>query len=351
MTSHDADIEAADWFAKRKTARDREEMEPAFQAWLQRSTGNREAYDRVDHAWGVLETMHTLGLLCPRTDELGPATGLWPTDASKSVRPDLHSRYTALGIALIVVAVLVSIAVLALPSHRPAQSGSVSRRAPDWVTYETGAYDSVMPVALPGNSVLKLDSDTKIKVRQSTTQWEVILEHGDVEFTIAPAENRPFEVTAGKTTVRVLNTVFSMQRGDDDDVRTIVSHGSVKIVSPSYAATELAAGEAAHVCGQKMEMEKPLAAADDERLAWLRDKLVFGRGEPLAKIVRQFNRYNRERLEIVDPTIEEQMIGGIFDKHDPETFAFVLSRLHIHYAISESTLFHSKVILLSAERP
>ena len=165
MTSRDADIEAADRFARRKSAQDCEMLEPDFQAWLKHSERNREAYDRVDYAWGVLEKMHALGLFNSGADKPKPAAGFRPIDPSKSVRPTLQSRYTAPGIVLIVAAVLVSIAALAISSYRPAQSELSAPRTPVWVTYETGSYDSVMPVALPGNSALKLNSDTKVRVK------------------------------------------------------------------------------------------------------------------------------------------------------------------------------------------
>jgi transmembrane sensor len=339
MTTPDPDIEAADWFAKRRDAGNRETLEPAFQAWRRSSERNREAYRRVEQAWGLLHEVESLGLLEALTGELRPA-------ASRRSR---KSPPPAVSAVLMVFALLA--AVVALFGHHFTQDERVSSSAPFWVTYETSQYDSIMSVVLPDKSTLKLNSDTELKVRQSTARREIVLERGEVEFTIAPEASRPFEVTAGKATVRVLGTVFAMQRCDNGDVETVVSRGRVVLVPPSYAARELASGQAAQVSGEQVAMEKPLAAADDERLAWLRDKLVFGAGEPLWKIVRKFNRYNREQLKIVDPSIENLMIGGIFDKHDPETFAFGLSQLHVRYVISKSEALHSNVILLSRERP
>ena len=103
--------------------------------------------------------------------------------------------------------------------------------------------------------------------------------------------------------------------------------------------------------GDRVKNEEPLGTADDEQLAWLQDKWVFSPAEPLWKIVRKFNRYNRQQLKIIDPSMADVMIGGVFDKHDPESFAFGLSQLHIQYVVSESQLSHSRVFLLSRQRP
>ena len=348
MATHSPDIEAADWFAKRRDARNRERLEPAFQAWLRSSERNREAYRRVEQAWVLIHEVKNLGLLEALSGEHGPVAPRRSMGVAESVHPVLRSPHPAASATLIVIAMLAGAGIL---GHRVARDQSVPATVPYWVTYETGQYDSIMSVALPDKSTLKLNSDTEVKVRQSTARREIILERGEVEFTIAAEASRPFEVTAGKATVRVLGTVFSMQRCDNGDVETVVSRGRVVLVPPSYAARELASGQAAQISGERVAMEKPLVAADDERLAWLRDKLVFGAGEPLWKIVRKFNRYNRQQLKIVDPSIENLMIGGIFDKHDPETFAFGLSQLHVQYVISRSEALHSNVILLSRERP
>lgn len=348
MTTHDPDIEAADWFAKRRDDRNREALEPAFQAWLRSSERNREAYLRVEQTWGLLHEVKSMRLFKALAGELGPVAARRPTEVVESVRPVSKSPHPAASATLIVIAMLAGAAIL---GHRLARDQSVPASVPGWVTYETSRYDSIMSVALPDKSTLKLNSDTQVEVRQSTARREIILERGDVEFTIAPEAARPFEVMAGKATVRVLGTVFSMQRCDNGDVETVVSRGRVVFVPPSYVARELASGQAAHVSGEQVAMEKPLVATDDERLAWLRDKLVFGAGEPLWKIVRKFNHYNRQQLKIVDPSIENLMIGGIFDKHDPETFAFGLSQLHVRYVISKSDVLHENVILLSRETP
>jgi transmembrane sensor len=42
--------------------------------------------------------------------------------------------------------------------------------------------------------------------------------------------------------------------------------------------------------------------------------------------VREFNRYNRRRLVIVDPAIAQMKVGGSFEAQDPESFAATLEK-------------------------
>jgi ferric-dicitrate binding protein FerR (iron transport regulator) len=257
-TTHDPDTEAADWFATRKLAKDREIFDPAFQAWLHDSEHNREAYRRVEHAWGVIQQMKSLGLFEPVADGLGPSAAPSATNQAESVQPAPQAPPTARGRTLTKAAALASLVILSILAlvRGLTHDKAVSPLPPLWVTYETGRYDSIASVIV----------------------------------------------------------------------------------------------QAAQI-GDRVKIEEPLATADDEQVAWLQDKWVFSPAEPLWKIVRKFNRYNSQQLKIIDPRIADVMLGGIVDKHDPESFEFGLSQLHIQYVVSESQRSHSRVFLLSRQRP
>ena len=66
-------------------------------------------------------------------------------------------------------------------------------------------------------------------------------------------------------------------------------------------------------------------AALSESLAWQR-RLVDFADEPLHEIVRQFNLHNRLQLELADPALGVQRIGGTFARGEVEAFVRLLER-------------------------
>ena len=63
-----------------------------------------------------------------------------------------------------------------------------------------------------------------------------------------------------------------------------------------------------------------VAKTDVEAIsAWTVRKLVFDEDD-LEAIVHEFNRYNRQRLVVVSPSLETERFSGIFAADDPESF-------------------------------
>jgi transmembrane sensor len=344
---------AADWFARRSDGQLSESSEAEFRSWWNRSERNREAYRRVEHTWKRMQLMRARGYLKSYS-----AAADWPAD-SAGVRgklpPDFVEsacnfsqpartewvRKPALAAAFAAIAVGLYFAGHLIP-HDFTSIGTEP-----WVRYETGPYDSVRSIVLPDKSTLRLNSDTRIEVRVGSALREVILKRGDVEFTVAPEAARPFEVRADTTTVRVLGTVFSMLKKDFDNVETLVNSGKVLVVATTSAPQKLGAGQVARVTGGHLHMERPLDSVGDQRLAWTSDKLFFGAGVPLWRAVQEFNSHNYIQLRIDDPRIAYINVGGLFDKHDPEGFAFGLDPSRIRYSVVTSNATHEKLVRLS----
>jgi transmembrane sensor len=77
-------------------------------------------------------------------------------------------------------------------------------------------------------------------------------------------------------------------------------------------------------------------AVDSEReLAWARGQLVFEK-TTVAAVVEEFNRYNQMQLRVADAALAGQLVSGVFDSSDPESFiAFLRSTANIRVARSE----------------
>jgi transmembrane sensor len=69
---------------------------------------------------------------------------------------------------------------------------------------------------------------------------------------------------------------------------------------------------------------EPVREVDSHRaLAWAEGRLIFQNDE-LAKVIAEFNRYNRVQLTVVDPALAAKPVSGVFNASDPEAFVAFL---------------------------
>ena len=142
---------------------------------------------------------------------------------------------------------------------------------------------------------------------------------------MAHIADRPFVVHAGSRTVTVLGTKFSVRR-DGERVSVAVVEGRVRVDDASaqtVPAAIITAGDVAIARGPATL----LAARSPERvengLAWRSGMLTFDQST-LGEAAAEFNRYNRKRIEVVDPGAAEIRIGGTFQASNVDAFVRLL---------------------------
>jgi transmembrane sensor len=251
-----------------------------FAQWIMRAPERVEAYLRVARVHAALSRTD---LRWPKT----PAAKLIQ-DALTSVqdptplpvrrirpekeRPRLFSAPIGLGVALsLLLAIGVGWHVLSGPEQFQTQLGEQ------------------LTVRLGEGSRVTLNTDSKIAVRLQADRRIVDLLQGEALFEVAHDATRPFDVHVGKTLLRDLGTRFDVDRRQ---------HG--------------------------------VSAA--EATAWTRRSVVFRR-RPMHEVAAEFNRYNREHIEIRSPALQAQEITGTFRSDDPKSFlAYIADIPGVHIA-------------------
>jgi transmembrane sensor len=217
-------------------------------------------------------------------------------------------------------------------------------------------------VALADGSVLQVDPETLLRINFDEHTRRVALERGRALFRVAKNPDRPFLVEADGTTVRAVGTAFGVDRQRDGVVVT-VAEGKVAVFATTFDDSEGSrqttnAGEAAGAAeaegsastqlippssvprartraqllltaDQQVRMgssgtAEPVHKVDSYReLAWAKGRLVFD-NESLAAAVKEFNRYNRVQLHVIDEALAKRLVSAVFDASDPESFiAFI----------------------------
>jgi transmembrane sensor len=332
MPANDTESDAAHWLI-RLEADPSPQTRADFEAWLGADARHQAAYIRMERTWSHADIVKRLRPLDGAVDEevidnfgerseaqvrLEDTPGRSDNEDSRRGR----TGWLALAASLAIVSLGATVWMLV------ARSG--------WQVYHT-EFGGFQRVVLADGSTAMLNTDSRIRVRMSSGRREVVLEQGEVLFTVAHDIRRPFDVTAADTVVRAVGTAFSVRLRDHKQVDVLVTEGRVAIdptddplnnplperVALPTAAT-LSAGESVSVKEhRRVKLQK---VADDDltrKLAWTQGRIWFDQ-VTLQEAVAEFNRYNRRQLVIEDPNIAGMHIGGTFDATDLDSFVAAL---------------------------
>jgi transmembrane sensor len=312
---------AAAWLARRDrgfTADD----EAEFALWRFSDPRHAAAVARLEAAWGALDALR----------DYRPEARAHPDpDLLTGPRPGKVVRFchVAAGLALAAAAAL-AIAVWwpSTSTVAPAPRHAIIHPGPERLTLKDG-------------SLVELNADARVDVRFTPAERRVQLVRGEAHFVVAKDPSLPFVVAAGGVAVRAVGTAFSVALGEAN-VAVLVTDGRVRVDAPSTGANapnipapvmpELVAGQRAVVTRVAAEggpapgtvQVSDVTPAEVERaLAWQGLRLEFVE-LPLAEVVAEFNRYNRQKLVVGDAATGVLLVGGNFRADNVDAFVRLL---------------------------
>lgn len=300
----------------------------ALDHWLAQSPSHRVAYYRLNAAWTEAGRARALG--AGRTDP--EVSGDVVSDdvpeectCSTIVRPVANQRR----VGWLVAAACFLVAV-------------VGSSAWHWLADQSNIYSTPIGatevVPLADGSRITLNTNSRARVFLGQHERRVELMRGEIFVEVTHDPVRPFFVQAGARRVVAVGTQFSV-RFDQDDLRVIVTEGTVKLESegtpgikgfesldpssPNPTELMLPAGTVARAGHDAvLVQERPLSEVT-QSLSWRAGLLTF-RGTRLADAVAEFNRYNSRKIVIDDPRIASSLVGGIFRATNVEPFVHLL---------------------------
>ncbi|MBU1375095.1 MAG: FecR domain-containing protein [Alphaproteobacteria bacterium] len=277
--------DASAWLARLQRAEVTEGDGLAFDAWLAAAPAHGVAYKRALAVWQEFESC---------ADEVLAEL------AADAARPPARSgtRRWVIGAGGSAIAAGLAVAILPGLLAQPATQ-----------TYATGKGEH-RKIALADGSVVDLNAETRLTVRFTRAERQVVLADGQAIFDVAHNKDRPFTVAAADRIVRVVGTQFDV-RNRQGDLTVTVAAGKVQVRPASASAS----GHAFLLTpGQRLEIGRTgvesLAAVDpEEAMGWRSGRLVY-RAEPLANVVADLNRQFVQQIEISDPELAKTPITG-----------------------------------------
>lgn len=298
--------EAAAWFARLGRQAVTTDALRAFRDW-RRTPANAQAYAEVERTWAKAGTL-------AHDPEIRAATHA-ALDRRPRTRPaGLPRSPLAWGAA--------GLAALALAAGLRFGPGLA---AP---AYDTGVGEQRL-VMLDDGSRVRLNTDSRVRIRFRDDRRRVELLRGQAFFEVAHDPARPFTVDAGAADVRALGTRFDVRRLDGTVQVTLVE-GAVRVQADEAraedgpAAWTLAAGQQLTVAAGRAAAARPADTAG--ATSWTAGRIVF-RETPLAAAVAEVNRYAPHKVTLEAPSLAAAPVNGVFDTGDTEAFVAAASSL------------------------
>ncbi len=133
---------------------------------------------------------------------------------------------------------------------------------------------------------------------------------GEAYFEVAEDASKPFLVTRGKTTVKVLGTHFNVNAYDDEtDMRITLLQGSVQVINDQSAAM-IKPGEQAIVKADKINIA---AGVDLNQVMSWKEGYFRMKGTDLASLMRQIARWYDVEV-IYEKEIPRVRFGGLINR-------------------------------------
>ena len=316
--------QASEWLAKLDAEQPSKRDLADFKQWVNADSAHRIAFEELVEFWDDMNILTqavlprellTNGLLA---NELA-ANKLLPEQPIQR-RPWYASMQTVMGATLLAIAAVVATITLQLPST---------------TIYTTGVGEQ-KTVQLADNSIVQLNTNSRLEVHYSDSTRRLTLSQGEAHFDVAHNPNRPFEVYAGQGLVRAIGTAFTVHIRKID-IEVIVTEGTVELdraaqpnietnITVDQNANSTAKPTVKASAGSVLTYDKDLlndvelmvASQLEKQLSWREGMLVF-KGEPLQNVVDEVSRYTNLKIIIPERSAREMKVGGLFKVGDTES--------------------------------
>jgi transmembrane sensor len=301
--------QAAAWFVELSDGPNNRATRQRFVRWLKRSPQHIDSFlamaildqELSNRPDGIEDALAVIDRPGPRAIPIDGGTVDQANADRKPKRGPQSSGWLAAA-AITAVAVLGSLPFLLPPD------------APPTFVHRTD-FGEQRSIALSDGSIVVLNTVSEIAVHYDTDARRVELLSGEALFDVASDPQRPFVVETGTVALKALGTRFSVYH-TPETTRLAVVEGVVRAVSRQQPEQEVLvqAGEGAVAMADGAIHRKDEIDVD-KAIAWTERRLIFEKA-PLADVVSEFNRYNRQPLIVQDPQLAERRITSVFYAND-----------------------------------
>ncbi len=282
----DLDAAAAAWIVRRERPDWTKADQAEFDRWLGEAAGNRIAYLRLTDVWNRAGRLKALNQ---------PARRRFFFLQGERLKP-----LARIAMLFVVAAVLGA-----------AGYAYLSRTADN--RYATGIGEREI-ISLADGSRIELNTQTVLRLSNEGGKRVATLERGQAYFDIRHNAAHPFTVLTSQHRITDIGTKFEV-RNDTGKVQVTLFEGSAQFESDDAAILRqnaiLKPGDVAIATAASMRITHKSTDTLAAELGWRHGVVIFDH-TTLADAAAEFNRYNRKKLIVTDPSVARLKIGGTF---------------------------------------
>ncbi|WP_129774440.1 FecR family protein [Peristeroidobacter soli] len=302
--------EASEWLVILSDPSASSQQRDRFAAWLSADAEHERVFQAQRAAWSMIGGMGHLIDEVPTSPAPSATRRAWPLAAAAAV------------VVAVIGALLFRVGVPLLTGER--FSTEVAQ---------------LKEVTLDDGTTISLGAASRISVDFNDRERRVKLLDGQAFFDVAHDPSRPFFVSAGATTVRVVGTRFDVTRAADS-IRVSVLEGRVEVLNGGAQATTatakadaqptlrgahaLTAGQGASVSNSG-QLNATFPVAQENLAAWRSGRLVYVDAR-LRDVVADVTRYYGGEIQLADPSVGDLQLTAAFRADQIDRMLEVLAR-------------------------
>lgn len=334
--------QAQAWFVKLKSGNISPAEQAEFQRWMQADSMHRLAYKELQSLWDMVGSFADAPEIIAAREKVLRDTAPRSKAVSES-KPSLFTRFfmrpwPVLAMAASVLVMLITAIQLEDANFwNEPTSGDI---------YQTLVGER-KTVVLADNSVVILDTDTRLVADYSQQQRRISLEKGQARFDVVKDTRRPFSVEAGDGVVTALGTTFVVRKTADDVLVTLIE-GKVRVARQSQLMTiSHTPNDSEAIAQQLVYSRKGISQPDvvdvPQVTAWEQGRLVFD-NHSLPEVIAELNRYSDKKIIIADRALRAIRVTGVFNAGDNRS---AIRALKTYFSMSLSTDQRGNFVLKS----
>ncbi len=302
--------QATEWLLRLRTQELTETETLEFADWLSHDSSHTEAFANAEDLYEIMNQAVEL-----KMSAINP--GLKQNTRTLATMPVSQKRQISRW--LIIPFGLAAAWLFAVTLVLPQQASLWDAYLTD---YHTGTGEQ-RTVQLADGSRVFLNTDTAISVDYQDARRQIILHHGQAQFTVAEDKTRPFTVNSSKLQVLALGTVFEIYRKSSGDIDVSVQEHAVAVSFAGSGNVQQTApiliqqGQQLHVNQDSNKLNPPETAHDEMNGAW-RQRRVIVKDRPLSELIAEIERYRPGRIFLGGRELNNLRVTGLFSLADPE---------------------------------
>lgn len=325
--------QARDWLMRQALEGESLEHSEAFQRWYRASERHARAFDEIGRTWSDAAHLQDLRHLVEPEGQLQDLRHLVEPAAPAVVAPaavvtsSWRMRAMAASVAFVAV-----IGMLIWTLLRPQ-------------VYET-RIGEVRELTLSDGTTVTLGGKTVVAIRMTESRRLAELREGEIFLSVYPDKQRPFFVSAGETSLRVVGTQFDVRRGVSQ-VEIGVLEGTVEVVGEREPqASKRVHGGQQLVATSSGELGEPQSAGPMQPGSWRKGQRVYI-DAPLREIVADANRYSEQLVELADASLGELKVSVSFRAENQQQ---MLNSLQLALPLTVERPQPNRIVLRAATR-